>query len=98
MYLQYLLQWGDDDDEVTFQDMTTPSLMPGLPQNKPGYDKIERCCTRAREDETRLCRLHGVSFAKCPLHLGDETGYFAMGRGFLWLLRISGLGVGRWCG
>ena len=43
--------WGDDDDEVTFQEMTASSLMAGLPQSKVGYNKIERCCARAREDE-----------------------------------------------
>lgn len=40
--------WGNDGDEVTFQEMT---LSPDKAKTKPGYSKIEQCCTKAREDQ-----------------------------------------------
>jgi hypothetical protein len=37
--------WGDDDDEVTFEDLND-----GSGKTKLGYDKIQFCATRARID------------------------------------------------
>jgi hypothetical protein len=38
--------WGDDDDEVTFKDLTD-----GSGKTKCGYDKIQFCATQARNDQ-----------------------------------------------
>ncbi|KAM7195794.1 HET domain containing protein [Naviculisporaceae sp. PSN 640] len=47
--------WGNDGDEVTFQEMmnlpTSSSSDAARVCQKPGYRKIEQCCARARADE-----------------------------------------------
>ena len=37
--------WGNDDDEVTFKDLTE-----GFAKTKSGYDKISFCAAQARID------------------------------------------------
>src|ERR1700712_3500433 len=37
--------WGDDDDEITFEDLTE-----GLAKTKRGYNKIQFCASQARND------------------------------------------------
>jgi hypothetical protein len=41
--------WGDEDAEVTFDDMTQ-----GIGINKPGYDKIRFCAAQAARDDLRF--------------------------------------------
>ena len=38
--------WGNDDDEVTFDDVTD-----GLSKSKTGYTKLRFCANRAQKDE-----------------------------------------------
>ncbi|CAJ2510237.1 Uu.00g061370.m01.CDS01 [Anthostomella pinea] len=40
--------WGDDEDEVTFQDMTEQTG-----RSKRGYQKIKFCCEQAAEDDLK---------------------------------------------
>lgn len=38
-------RWGEDEDEVSYEDMTS-----GDPEAKKGYSKLLNCCKQARHD------------------------------------------------
>jgi hypothetical protein len=40
-------RWGNDNEEVSFDDIHNPEVARG----KKGYDKIKRCCEQALKDK-----------------------------------------------
>jgi hypothetical protein len=48
-YTILLYTWGEDDKEVTFQDLKD-GLRDGASERKPGYKKIRFCGEQARKD------------------------------------------------